>query len=105
MSNEETKKLIEAMTEVFPTAEMVQRGFENVDKRFEQIDARFEQIDARFEQIDARFEKVDARLAHIDARLDTIERDIRDLVHREEFTDLMARVKYIEEKLNIESGK
>jgi len=86
------------MKEVFPTADMIQRGFSHVDERFEQISDRFEQVDQRFDQIDGR-------LAHIDARLNTIERDIRDLVSREEFTDLTARVKYLEMKLGVESGK
>src|SRR3989338_1074608 len=98
MNNEDISKLIVAMKEVFPTADMIQRGFSHVDERFEQISDRFEQVDQRFDQIDGR-------LAHIDARLNTIERDIRDLVSREEFTDLTARVKYLEMKLGVESGK
>ncbi|OGZ43467.1 MAG: hypothetical protein A2756_04080 [Candidatus Ryanbacteria bacterium RIFCSPHIGHO2_01_FULL_48_27] len=98
MNSEDISKLIVAMKEVFPTADMIQRGFSHVDERFEQISDRFEQVDQRFDQIDGR-------LAHIDARLNTIERDIRDLVSREEFTDLTARVKYLEMKLGVESGK
>ncbi len=112
MNSEDISKLIVAMKEVFPTADMIQRGFSHVDERFEQIserfeqvDQRFEQMDQRFEQMDQRFEQIDGRLAHIDARLNTIERDIRDLVSREEFTDLTARVKYLEMKLGVESGK
>jgi predicted nucleic acid-binding Zn-ribbon protein len=105
MNSEDISKLIVAMKEVFPTADMIQRGFSHVDERFEQISDRFEQIDQRFEQMDQRFDQIDGRLAHIDARLNTIERDIRDLVSREEFTDLTARVKYLEMKLGVESGK
>lgn len=37
----------------------------------------------------------------------TIEKDIKELnfVTRDEFEDLMSRLKYIEEKLGIKSGK
>lgn len=39
----------------------------------------------------------------------TIERDIAEIrshfVYRDEFEDLMARVKYLEQKLGIKSGK
>ncbi len=95
---------------------MVGKGFADVDKRFEQVDKRFEQVDKRFEQVDGRFGKVGGRLdridntlAHVDARLDRIEKDIQEinslLVTRDEFDDLMARVKYMEMKLGIESGK
>lgn len=91
----------------------VKRGFDAVDKRFEQVDARFESIDMRFESIDTRFEKLEAKVddgfSHVNARLLTMERDIAEIrahfVYREEFEDMMARLKYVEKKLNIESGK
>ena len=34
-----------------------------------------------------------------------IDRDIKGFVRYEDFEDLMARVKYLERKLGIESGK
>ena len=33
------------MQEVFPTAEMVKRGFDSVDRRFDEIDKRFDRIE------------------------------------------------------------
>ena len=46
---------------------------------------------------------------HTHARLSTIERDIAEIrkhfVYRDEFEDLMGRVKYLERKLGIVSGK
>lgn len=88
---------------------MVAKGFEHVDKRFEQIDSRFDLMDQRFEQVDKRFEQVDRRFAHIEATLSTVQRDIegiqREMVYKDEMEDLMARVKYVEMKLGIESGK
>ncbi len=89
LTDQDVTKLINAMKEVFPTAEMVKTGFDGTATKHDL---------AAFRQY------TEGRFSHIDARLDTIERDIRDLVHREEFTDLMARVKYIEERLGIESG-
>src|SRR3989344_1098577 len=85
--------------------ELVDDRFGQIDKRFELVSARFDQVDGRLDHMDKRLDHVDGRLAHIDARLATIEHDIRDLVSREEFTDLMARVKYLEVKLGIKSGK
>ncbi len=80
---------------------MVQRGFDETAKKAD--------VDRRFDDIDKRFEQVDNRLDHMDARLSNIEQDIAEIkkhfVYRYEFEDLMARVKYLEQKLGVESGK
>jgi len=90
-------------------AQITARGFEQVDKRFEQVDKRFEQVDKRFEQVDKRFEKIEGDLEYMNARLSNVEKDTaeirRHFVYRHEFEDLMARVKYLEQKLGVESGK
>ncbi|MBI2628063.1 MAG: hypothetical protein HYW71_01340 [Candidatus Niyogibacteria bacterium] len=90
-------------------AQITARGFEQVDKRFEQVDQRFEQVDQRFEQVDQRFEKIEGNLEHMNARMSNIENDTaeirRHFVYRHEFEDLMVRVKYLEQKLGIKSGK
>jgi len=112
--DKETKKEFENL------AVMVKKGFDEtnnsigdlrdeMEERFEQVDKRFEQVDKRFEQVDKRFEQVDRHFVNVNARLDTIERDIaeirRHFVYRDEFEDLMGRVKYLEQKLGIDSGK
>ena len=83
--------------------------FDSVDKRFEQIDVKLNQVDVRLDNIDGRLDNIDGRLDHIDVRLSYIERDIAEIrkhfVYRDEFEDLAARVKYLEEKLKIKSGK
>jgi predicted DNA-binding ArsR family transcriptional regulator len=60
------------------------------------------------EEMNERFEKVDAQLDHLDARVGRIEADIQELrgeiVYRHEFDDVLARIKYLEKKLGIESG-
>ena len=51
---------------------------------------------------------IEERLDHVDARLGRIEADIHELreevVYRHEFEDTLARTKYLEKKLGIESG-
>jgi septation ring formation regulator EzrA len=60
------------------------------------------------DEMNARFEKVDTPLDHLDARAGRIEADIHELrgeiVYRHEFDDALARIKYLEKKLGIESG-
>ena len=60
------------------------------------------------EDMNERFETVDGRLDHLDARVGRIEADIHELrdevVHRHEFDDALACIKYLEKKLGIESG-
>ncbi|MBI5045387.1 MAG: hypothetical protein HZC14_00015 [Candidatus Niyogibacteria bacterium] len=82
-------------------------------KEFVKIDKQFDNLGQilkkSFEQIDKRFEDMDVRLGNMNARLFVIERDIAEIrahfVYRPEFEDLMGRVKYLETKLGIKSGK
>lgn len=92
---------------------MVAKGFDSQDKRFDSQDKRFDAQDKAISSLRVEtsegFDRIDKRLIHIDARLDRIEKDIQEidslLVTHEEFDDLMARMKYVEMKLGIESGK
>ncbi|MBU2265792.1 MAG: hypothetical protein KJ977_02010 [Candidatus Omnitrophica bacterium] len=105
--DKETKKEFENL------AVMVKKGFDETNNSIgdlrDEMEERFEQVDKRFEQVDKRFEQVDRHFVNVNARLDTIERDIaeirRHFVYRDEFEDLMGRVKYLEQKLGIDSGK
>jgi hypothetical protein len=51
---------------------------------------------------------VDARLDDLDPRVGGIEADVHalrdEMVHRREFEDALARIKYLEKELGIESG-
>jgi len=53
-------------------------------------------------------ERLTTRLDHLDARVGRIEADVHtlrdEIVHRQEFQDVLDRVKYIEKKLGIASG-
>ena len=52
--------------------------------------------------------EMNERLDHLDARVGRMEADIHELrgeiVYRHEFEDALARIKYLEKKLGIESG-
>jgi tetrahydromethanopterin S-methyltransferase subunit G len=58
--------------------------------------------------VHTRFDSVESRLDHLDARVGRIEADVHtlrdEMVHRQEFQDVLDRVTYIEKKLGIESG-
>ena len=53
-------------------------------------------------------ERLTTRLDHLDARVGRIEADVHalrdEMVHRQEFQDVLDRVTYIEKKLGIGSG-
>jgi len=53
--------------------------------------------------------RIDDRMDHLDARMGRMEADLHEIkgniVYKYEFEDLAARVKYLETKLGIESGK
>lgn len=87
----DVEKLICKMKVVFPTAEMVKRGFD---------DATTDRA-----SIKTTIGSINTHLGHVDARLGRIEADVKGVVHHEEFDDLMARVKLLESRLGIESGK
>lgn len=78
---------------------MIKVGFDDTNKRIDDFKV----------EVNERFERVDEHFSNVNARLDTIEKDIsyikNNFVYRQEFEDLLARVKYLETKLGIESGK
>lgn len=89
-------------TTIDKLAMMVAKGFEHVDKRFDNVDKRFEQVDQRFEQVDKNFSRIEATLSTMQRDIEEIQ---REMVYKDEMENLMARVKYVEMKLGIESGK
>ena len=84
----------------------IKQEFENLAVA---IQKGFAQVDARFEQVDKRLNGIDMRLGGVKSRLGAVEHEVsgirKDMVYRHEFEDLAARTKYVERKLNIESGK
>ena len=97
-------------------ARMIAKGFENTTDDIKKLDQRMGGFDQRmdgFEQRMGGFEQrmggFEQRMDHLDARMGRMEADLNEIrsniVYRHEFEDLMARVKYLETKLGIESGK
>ncbi|MCK6462522.1 MAG: hypothetical protein L6Q29_01740 [Candidatus Pacebacteria bacterium] len=87
-----------------------------INKRFEQVESRLDKIESRLDKIESRLDKIEGRLSglemkvgYLEASLDELRRDVRDMknnsIDPREFEDLTHRVKYLEEKLGIESGK
>ncbi len=78
-------------------ARMIAKGFDHVDERLNQTATKND------------IGVLSGRLDHLDARVGRIEADIHEMrgniVFRQEFEDLMGRVKYLETKMKIESGK
>ena len=66
-------------------------------------------LDDRVGHLDDRVGHLDDRVGHIEASMSSMAADLHEMkgnvVYKYEFEDLMARVKYLETKLNIESGK
>ena len=87
---------------------MVQKGF---DETNEKLGGRMDKLDGMMDKLDGRMDvlekKVDDGFSHVEAGLDAINKNIKELdfVTKDEFEDLMTRVKYIEAKLGIKSGK
>lgn len=92
----------EVETAVETLAQVVQKAFLGVHKQFEALDKRIEALEKRISIIEMEIQS-------INARLDTIEHDIADIrkhfVYRDEFEDALARLKLVEKKLGIKSGK
>src|SRR3989344_4865177 len=87
---------------------MVQKGF---DETNEKLGGRMDKLDGRMDKLDGRMDvlekKVDDGFSRVEAGLDAINKNIKELdfVTKDGFEDLMTRVKYIEAKLGIKSGK
>ena len=73
------------------------------------INAGFGAVDKRLDGVDRRLDKLEINAHEVNNRLSNIGREIMEIhkhiVYRDEFDDLAGRVKYLELKLGIESGK
>ena len=85
-------------------AAMVQRGFVETAKKAD-VDSLRGGFDSLRTELGEFKKETRDNFAHVHTRLGMIERDVKDVVHKDEFEDLMARVKYLEKKLGVESGK
>ncbi|MDP3934944.1 MAG: hypothetical protein Q8Q46_01870 [Candidatus Giovannonibacteria bacterium] len=76
-------------------ARMVQGGFKEVNGKFNDANKHLVHIDGRLDHLDARMGRMETDLAEIKG----------EIVYKYEFEDLSSRVKYLETKLGVESGK
>ncbi|MBI2122229.1 MAG: hypothetical protein HYT98_03835 [Candidatus Sungbacteria bacterium] len=83
-------------------AEMVSVGFNDVKGDIKQVNGRLDSMDGRLDSIDGRLDHMDARLGRLEADVHEMAENI---VYRHEFEDLSGRVKYLEKRMGIESGK
>jgi hypothetical protein len=87
-------------TTIDDLAKMINEGFKST--------ATKEDVAALRTEMNEKFDSVETRLDHLDARVGRIEADVHmlrdEMVHRQEFQDVLDRVTYIEKKLGIESG-
>ena len=84
-------------------AGMVQRGFEKTATKEET--ATKEGIVSLKKDLATFKQETADNFTHVNARLAIIETDVKGIVYRDEFDDLMARVKLLETREGIVSGK
>jgi hypothetical protein len=87
-------------TTIDDLAHMINEGFKTTASKEDIVEVR--------QEMQAMEGRLTTRLDHLDARVGRIEADVHalrdEMVHRQEFQDVLDRVTYIEQKLGIESG-
>jgi len=85
-------------------ARMINAGFEHTATKED-----VKSLEKRMDNFEGRMVGVEMELSHMNAQLSTLEHNVsqisKDMISRNEFEDLMGRMKYVELKLGIESGK
>ncbi|MDO8523487.1 MAG: hypothetical protein Q7S12_04405 [bacterium] len=85
-------------------ARMIAKGFEETASKVDLMAVKTD-----INSLKSSIQHIDGRLDHLDARMGRMEADLDELkggiVYKFEFEDLMSRVKYLETKLGVESGK
>jgi hypothetical protein len=88
------------ITTIEDLAHMINEGFKTTASKEDIVEVR--------QEMQAMEGRLTTRLDHLDARVGRIEADVHalrdEMVHRQEFQDVLDRIKYIEKKLGIESG-
>jgi hypothetical protein len=94
-------------TTIEDLARMINEGFKTTATKEDVKEVKADVAALRTE-MNEKFDSVETRLDHLDARVGRIEADVHvlrdEMVHRQEFQDVLDRVKYIEKKLSIENG-
>lgn len=70
-----------------------------MNKKFEQLETR---MDKKFDQVHEAILELSTKTSYLDREISAIK---HHLVYKEDFDDLSSRVKYLERKMGIVSGK
>ncbi len=88
---------------------MINKGFEATASDINELKDDVNHLKGDVNQLKGTMNKFEEKLDYTDARIARIESDISEMkgniVYKYEFEDLAARVKYLETKFGIESGK
>ena len=87
LTDKDIKKLIKAQKEIFPTAKMVKKGFDDMDERFNGMDKRFDKVENRLDNLEQGQEEIKLRQDNV--------------AYRFEVADLKKRVKKLEFRTGI----
>lgn len=89
-------------------AEMVQKGFLGIDKKFDNVNEKIDKIQSDIGHLKLDITFLKSEMSNLRIRIEKIEQILNqtnNYIANLEFEDLMGRVKYLEIKLGIESGK
>lgn len=81
---------------------------ESLSARMDRLEVRMDRLEARMDRLEMRMDRLEERMDNLEIRMSTLEnnfeRHLNDCVTKFRFDDLKDRVKYVENKLGIESG-
>jgi archaellum component FlaC len=92
-------------------ARMIAKGFEHTASKDDLAGVKTDLAGVKIDMAGVKADIADIKehLGNVEFRLGRVERDVleikEDMVRRYEFDDLMSRVKYMETKMGIKSGK
>jgi archaellum component FlaC len=90
-------------------AQMVGNGFNDTVERFKRVDDKFAQVNNQLKEVDKRLYEMDTDIRYIKAELSEVKSDVIQIKDNTtppvEFEDLSGRIRYVERKLGIKSGK
>lgn len=102
LTKQDVKEIVQEGTEEL--ARIIAKGFDSVDERFNQVASKtsVDELKQRMVQFESKLDQTDARVGRIEADINEMKGNV---VYKFEFEDLTARVKYLELKMGVESGK
>ena len=90
-------------------ARMISKGFDGMQSQFNSVQEQFNGVQEQFVGINGRLERVEEDLDYLKYKVNGIDVKVNGLVEdhvtRLEFEDSLSRIKLLEKKAGIESGK